>query len=413
MNNITKLFSVMMIFSAANGLAAEIKLESSDFQSESENDPIKRLGESFENSGIDVSISITHLYQVNVHGGLSTSKHSGRHSGRYDAELSADLDELLGLENSRLFVHGWGGWPDTEGIGSDSVGSEWGINALSVGNRSMDIVEFFYEGTFMDESITLNIGKLDFTGIFDTSKYADDECSQFLNASLVDDPAIPFPEQGLGIVAKWDITDSWYLMGGAADAQADSRTSGFDTAFSDEPYYFYALETGKSISLSSSKGDLPGTYRAGLWVDRQDKTGFAAAKTTSEDTGFYISCDQMLIKENEDREDSQGIGGFFRYGWADSEYNSVTNFFSFGVQAAGLIDTRDEDILGIGYSRGFFSDQADNTYIRDYESVMEGYYNFQLSPSFVLSPNLQYVSNAGGEAVSDAFIMGLRMQLIY
>ncbi|AQQ09542.1 Outer membrane protein D1 [Sedimentisphaera cyanobacteriorum] len=234
-----------------------------------------------------------------------------------------------------------------------------------------------------------------------------------MNASLVDDPAIPFPEQGLGIAASWDITDSWYLMGGAADAQADSRASGFDTAFNDEPAYFYALETGKSISLSSAKGNLPGTYRAGLWVDRQDKTGFAASKSTSEDTGFYISCDQMLIKENQDPDDSQGLGGFFRWGWADSEYNSVTNFFSFGVQAAGLIDTRDEDILGIGYSRGFFSDQASQTYLNDYESVMEWYYSFQFSSSFVLSPNLQYVSNPGGQDVSDAFIMGLRMQLIY
>ncbi|AQQ09543.1 Carbohydrate-selective porin [Sedimentisphaera cyanobacteriorum] len=150
MKNITKLLTVMLVFPAVNGFAekaeAEIESESSAVMAEDKDNPIEAAAESFEDSGIDISVSLTALYQVNVHGGLSTGKRSGRHSGRYDAELSADLDKLLGLKNSRLFIHGWGGWPDTEGIGGHSVGSQWGVNALSVGNRSMDIVEFFYEG---------------------------------------------------------------------------------------------------------------------------------------------------------------------------------------------------------------------------------------------------------------------------
>jgi len=123
----------------------------------------------------------------------------------------------------------------------------------------MDIVKAFYEGPFFNDNLTITIGKLDFIGIFDASEYADDECCQFLNASLVDDSSIPFPAQGLGVVFNWPVTDSWYLMGGIVDAQGDNRETGFGATFHDEDYFFYAVETG--ITAGN------GTYRVGLWND--------------------------------------------------------------------------------------------------------------------------------------------------
>lgn len=169
-------------------------------------------------SGIEFGGSLTAVYQANVKGGTSTNDRRGRHVGRYDLKMLIDMEKLLDIEGGSFFVHGWGGWPDTEGIDGRSIGSAWGVNALAVGNRGMDIVEAFYEGPFFNDNLTITIGKLDFTGIFDASEYADDECCQFLNASLVDDSSIPFPAQGLGVVLNWPITDSWYLMGGIVDA---------------------------------------------------------------------------------------------------------------------------------------------------------------------------------------------------
>jgi len=411
------LIAVMCLIPAGFCLAEDRKSEISDFwKCDSPTDGFWGLNDRLAPSGIEIGLGLTNVYQTNVHGGLSTNDRRGRHVGRYDLELSADLEKLLGIEGGSLFLLGWGGWPDTEGIDGHSVGSAWGINALSYGNRSMDIVEFFYEGPFFAEDLTLAIGKLDFTGIFDASQYADDECSQFLNASLVDDPTIPFPAQGLGIVLNWDITDSWYLMGGIADAQADSRETGFRTTFHDEDYFFYALETGKTIDIDSANGPMSGTYRFGMWVDGQDKERFSNGQRHRDDTGFYTSCDQMLYKENSSPEDTQGLGGFFRYGWADSKYNSITNFFSLGLQYQGLIEGRDEDVLGIGYSRGFFSDNDSASYPEDYESVLEAYYNVQVSPWFVVSPSIQYVANpsdGAGTKTSDAIIMGLRLTMIF
>jgi len=367
------------------------------------------LNDRLPDKAIEVGFGITNVYQANVKGGTSTHNHKGRHVGRYDMELSADLEKLLGIEGGSFFIHGWGGWPDEEGIDGLSVGSYFGTNAVSVGNRGMDIVECFYEGPFFSNNLTLAIGKLDFTGIFDASEYADDECTQFLNASLVDDPAIPFAAHSLGVVLTWDVTESWYITGGVGDAQADSRETGFRTTFHKEDYFFYALETGVTRQLNSANGLMPGTYRIGIWNDPQPKAHSDSSKNYRGDVGVYLSCDQMLIKENPDSEDNQGLGAFFRYGHASSKRNDITNFWSFGFQYQGLIEGRDEDVLGVGFAQGIFSNRASTTYRDDYESAAEVYYNAQVTPWLNVSPSIQYVANPGGtETASDAVLLGVR-----
>lgn len=364
------------------------------------------LNDTLADSGIEIGAGLTSVYQVNTRGGTGTTTHSGRHTGRYDLEMSLDLQTLLGIDGGSFFIHGWGGWPDTEGIDGHSVGSAWGINAMSIGNRSMDIVEAFYEGPFLGDNVTIAIGKLDFTGIFDASEYADDECCQFLNAAFIDDPTIPFPEQGLGIVLNWDITDSWYLMSGVIDAQGDARETGFHTAFHGDDYFFYALETGITQD--------DGTWRVGLWYDPQPKANSDRIVNERDDLGFYTSCDQPLTKENDNPEDSQGLGGFVRYGYAPSPTNDLTNFWSVGLQYQGLIDGRDDDVFGVGYAQGFFSDSASATYPDDYESVVETYYNAQITPWLHVSPAVQYVTNPGGSStVDDAIVLTLRTAMTF
>ena len=406
MNKVTILLIAVTVLSIASFVSAETSDSDSkvvyDFwRCASPTDGFWGLNDKLAPSGIEIGLGLTTVYSANVKGGTSTNDRRGRHIGRYDLEMSMDLEHLLGIEGGSFFVHGWGGWPNTEGVDGHSVGSAWGINALAVGNRGMDIVEAFYEGPFFSDDLTIAVGKLDFTGIFDASEYADDECCQFLNAALVDNPTIPFAAQGLGIVLNWSITDFWYLMGGVVDAQADGRETGFRTALHKEDYYFYALETGVTVGS--------GTYRLGVWNDPQPKTNSDGSANTRDDIGVYTSCDWLVFEENPDSEDGQGLGTFFRYGYAPSERNDVTEFFSLGLHYQGLFDGRDNDIFGLAYARGIFSNTAAATYPEDYESVVEAYYNVQITPWLNISPSIQYVSNPGGvKTAEDAVVFALR-----
>lgn len=372
------------------------------------------LNNELSDKGIEVGLGMTNVYQANVKGGLSTHNRKGRYTSSYDLELSADLRKLLGFETGTLFLHLEGGWPDEEGIDGLSVGSAFGVNADAVGNDAILVKQLYYEGPVFNDNLTLMIGKIDFTGVFDCSAYADCECTQFLNAAFVDNPTIPFPQYSLGAVLRWNLTDSWYLTGGIADAQADGRETGFRTAFGDEDYFFYVLETGITRQLNSANGSMPGTYRIGMWNDPQPKANSDATKNYRDDAGFYLSCDQMLAKENSDPQDNQGLGAFFRFGYAPSKRNDITNFWSFGFQYQGPFEGRDEDVFGVGFAQGFFADSADSTYTEDYESVVEVYYNVQVTPWFNLSPIFQYVANPGGMgSASDAVVLGVRTQICF
>ncbi|MEN6576334.1 MAG: carbohydrate porin [Phycisphaerales bacterium] len=370
------------------------------------------LSDELASHGIEVTLGATNVYQANVRNGLDTHQKSGRLSGSYDLEIATDLEKLLGVAGLGLFVHGEGGWPDAEGIDEAMVGSVFGVNADAGGDRSLDIVETFFEWNQADGFLTLKVGKMDFAGVFDTSEYANDETSQFLNGALVNNPTIPFPDYCLGAIVSANLTDAWHVAAGMGDAEADGGETGFRTTFHGPDYFFYALETGFLAELAAPQGPLPGNYRLGLWYDPQPKAHSDSECEYRDDIGVYASVDQMLLKENDNPEDGQGLGMFARYGYADEKRNDISGFWSIGVQCQGLVEGRDEDVLGLGVASGIFGDCANDSFKADHESVVELYYRVQASRWMAISPGIQYVSHpGGGRATDDAVVVGTRAQI--
>jgi len=375
------------------------------------------LADKLADSGVEVGLSMTNIYQSNIRGGMNTNQKRGQHTGSYDLEIGADLQQLYGIEGGSLLIHTEGSWSRFD-VDETSVGSVFGVNGDGAGRRAMDVTEVWYEQAMCDDTLRLRLGKMDFAGgfecrgcpvSFDGSAYANDETAQFLNGALVNNPTIPMPDMGIGAVLYWNPVEWWYASIGAIDAQADARESGFRTAFHGEDNFFYAAETGVAPQFDSGKGPMPGAYRIGIWNDPQAKESFSNGELRRDDTGFYISADQMVYKETNGAEDGQGLGVFTRYGMADKKVNDVTDFWSFGLQYQGLLDGRDGDVLGLGYAKGIFSSEAG--YSEDYESVVELYYNAQVSPWVTLSPSLQFVDNPGGDStVDDSIVFGLRAQ---
>ena len=377
----------------------------------------------FGKDGVDFSISTTNIYQNNVHGGTSTHNRRGRFTGSYDLELTLDFEKLLGWDSAQFYIDAAGSYSDVS-IDDTSIGSFFGTNADSGERRSLDVTEAWYQQSFFDKTLEMRVGKISITGgfecrgcpvAFDTSFFANDENSQFLNGALVNNPTIPFPDNGLGLVLHWNPEDSWYLSLGVADAKADVRETGFKTAFDGNDDYFYIGETGIVSAIDASNGELVGAYRVGGWIDGQDKADFDTGKNSKHDAGFYINCDQMLIKENNIEDDSQGLGVFARYGWANQDRNDMKEFWSFGLNYQGLFEGRDDDVLGVGFAHGSFSDKAGANdgigFSEDNEEVCELYYNAQINDWLSISPDLQYVKNPGGNGNSDAVVLAVRARI--
>jgi porin len=378
-------------------------------------------GDQLADQGIELGFGMTGVYQQAVRG-ANKRVHQGRHTGSYDLELTGDLGQLADIADGTLYMHAAGSWSRSD-IDATAVSSTFGVNADAAGRRAFDIIEVYYEQAMLDQTLKLRIGKLDIGGgfecrgcpvSFDGSAFANDETAQFLNGALVNNATIPFPDTGLGAVVYYNPIEWWYIGAGVIDAQADGRETGFNTTFHDEDYFFYVYETGVTPRLDSANGPLQGAYRIGLWNDAQPKAHDDAAKERRDDVGLYVSFDQALIKESDDAEDSQGLGAFLRFGYANSERNNVTNMWSAGLQYQGLLEGRDDDVFGVGFARGYFSNSADATFTKDHEGVVEAYYNAQVTPWLNISPGVQYIANPGGsKAASDAIVLGLRLQATF
>jgi len=432
MNKVRIVVCLVVLLSMVNASGGEnTKFEMTDslsyiWQQKTLTDGFWGLNDELEDMGIEIGFSVTNIYQQNVHGGISTHRRAGRYSGSYDLELNVDLEKLWSIQGGSLFMLTEGVWSKSTGIDGPSVGSAFGVNGDARNRRTMDITELWYEQVFAGETIHLRIGKMDLTGgfehhncpvSFDCSNYANDETTQFLNGALINNPTIPFPDYGLGVAVHYNPDGSWYISAAVADAQADIRETGFRTTFHKEDYFLYILETGLTPDLDSKNGPLQGAYRAGLWYDPQPKanTDYTdAGKSYRDDTGFYITCDQMLVKENPEPKDSQGLGAFFRFGYANSKKNDIVDFWSAGFQYQGLLEDRDDDVIGVGFAQGTFSNSASATYTEDYENALELYYSAQVTPWLAVSPCIQYITNPGGsKTTSDAVVLGARIQMSF
>ena len=118
-------------------------------------------------------------------------------------------------------------------------------------------------------------------------------------------------------------------------------------------------------------GLMRGAYRVGVWYDPQDKPRNSGSMKR-DDVGFYISADQVVLKETDDEEDAQGLGVFGRLGYADHDVSAVRCFWSAGAQYQGLLPTRDDDVIAVGVAQGRLTRTAGFT--EPHETVVEAYY---------------------------------------
>ena len=372
-------------------------------------------GEALEEHGIAIGLGLTEVYQYNLEGGLQDD--IGRQSGSYDLELGLDLETLIGIPGGTLFM--LGSWQGGMGFDAVAVGSIFGVNDDGGGERTLDITELWYQQNLLNDRLRIRLGKLDLTGgfecqgcpvSFDGNRFANDETAQFMNGALVNNPSIPFPDNGLGVMIYAEPVDGWYIGLGAADAEADARESGFSTVADGDSKYFYIAETGLVKTCESANGPLTGVYRVGIWSDHGPKEHLDGSGARANDTGFYLSVDQDIYREN--AEDDQGLSLFARFGWANRDINAITHFYSAGGQYKGLLPGRESDVLGLGVAHGELS--GDASFTADHERVVECYYNIEIAPWIQVSPSLQWVENPGGtNAVNDAVIAGVRAQIAF
>jgi high affinity Mn2+ porin len=179
-----------------------------------------------------------------------------------------------------------------------------------------------------------------------------------------------------------------------------------------QPLLFAQAETQLKLF-----GGLTGNYRLYAW-NRSSGEDFDYLTTgqTTQHTGIGVSIDQRV---------GDGITVFGRFGNLIKGELPFNQAVAVGAQLSGSYWNRGGDAFGIGFSwlqtgSGYKNATYDwngnaLTFVPSgAETITELYYRYRLSPQFELSPDFQWLTQAGGNAdAKSVTVFGLRANIVY
>ncbi|NNJ96737.1 MAG: porin [Gammaproteobacteria bacterium] len=238
-----------------------------------------------------------------------------------------------------------------------------------INGRNRDyLLTAWYKHTFNfghDHSVRTSLGIIDATDYLDENAYANDEYTQFMNATLTNGPNVFLPSYDIGAALEWR-KKSWSFSGVLMDIGENDDGNN---------YLFYGLQASYRVHNRLGAGQ----YRVVITGSSEDFLNPAGTQLEQRASNLY-SFDQAF---------GSAIGGWVRFGWQSQEaainYHGI---FSGGIDIKGSLWGRQRDNIGIGYA--YLS--GGNLAI-DRTNVAEAYYRWQLDKTFGLTADIQYQSD--------------------
>lgn len=375
-----------------------------------------------EDSGVNVTFSVTQSFLQNLTGGLETHN-ANAFSGDVRLNLRLDLEKMGLVPGGFFFIRAKAGWND--GLRRE-VGTLGPISwVVAGGDEEFWIDKWWYGQRLMEDRLEFRVGKLlTPVDLFDAAAYAKLPWDQFMNANLNRSPTVPH-RKALGAYLRIRFNDWAYFHLAGVDAdQTDSfLMADVERTFHGPANFIGLWELVLAPKLKTDKGDLPGNYRLGWWYDgrtkrlfRDDLGGLLAPRWRNDDVGWWLAFDQLVWKENDDPQDQQGLGAFLRYSFAHPEANRVNHFWSVGAQYQGLFPKRDKDVLAFGVAQSIMSKtlRRELNNLADRETIYEVYYSYLLTPWCAICPDFQFITNPGGNNdARDAVVGGIRVKVSF
>ncbi len=319
---------------------------------------------------------------------------------RADGSLSIDLileSELR--ENGLLIVRG--DFMRGEGLTHLpplAAGVNADIESFTDGPDSFHLIEALYEQTWDKERWRFSFGQIDTTSYFDQNEFANSETFQFISPLFGNNPAIGWggDENGYGPGFVFHMHPVEALEFNLGLFEGDGNY----TDMFDQPFLIAEIE------LEYYRGDLEGHYRFIFWSNETNRPEILnPSVNASHNRGFSLSFDQALTEH---------FGVWTRFGLQDGKVSEFDRHASLGLQVKGLMG-RSHDTFGIALGTTWVSDENKQaTGLDKEEHTIEAYYNLAATDGIHFSPDVQYISNPGGDGNVDPItVYGLRAQLIF
>lgn len=372
--------------------------------------------------GLSVSGSITMTAQ-------GASKIKGDTGVKGDAAISADLaiESPVGENGRAVLVFDFQRGAGIQNLPSFLTapnGNATGPNAdlESFNDNSLHVTQVYYEHD-VTPSLAISVGQLDITGYFDANNFANDERSQFLANTFVNNPTIEFGGSdnfyAPGVRLTYFPVENIDISLGAFEGNGDYANT-FDNPF---------LMAELNVALKPMGRE--GNYRLYYWhrsgrPDADATTPLVAENLANPNDTALLKADNNGVGLSIDQAVTDTLGFWLRAGMQREKVAQFDRFIGGGLNLSGELFGRQNDSIGFGYGATFMGDDY-----RDYqrsvnaafddgiEHYLELYYNYAIAHSepdqgFHITPDIQYVINPGGdEEASKVFIYGVRLQTYF
>jgi porin len=353
--------------------------------------------------GFTIDFSVTLEANRVLSGGLrqQTTAHA-----LYDLSGSFDLDRIAGWKDAQVAFEAYvvGGHNPSQDVGDYQSFSNISADELA------EIAQVYYEQWFAGRTCRLKLGKIDANSDFGAPANGTESIHSGSAYSPSTFTMVTYPNPATGILAGWVPNENWSLdvgmYDGAGMAGINTGSVGPATFFRDPPGYFFIGELGRRWKLGEK--ELVGGATLGAW--RHTGTfDNVFGSTTHNTSGFYGTLDQELSRA------AAGQSGgtksvFLQLGLADEDVSPADNHLGLGCHWTGCCSARPDDALGVYISRVHFSDGAG--FSASAETAYELSYRCQCCHGVALLPDLQFITNPGGDAnIDDALVFSLRCEL--
>jgi porin len=415
-----------------------------------------------EDEGVEISGGYTTEGWGNTTGGL---KRGAVYTGLLDFGATIDLEKLVGWKGASVSTT-WL-WLSGRDASEDLVGNFLTISNIA-GFNTLRMLELWFQQDFFEPGddrpagLSIRVGQLTADSEFVISDYG----ALFTNGTFgwpaflytnIPEGGPGYPMGTLGIrvaVNPWEwMTLQSAVFQGNVFAQNVNR-HGFKWDLKSDEGYFWINEL--QVRWNQDTKALPGQAKFGAWfhtadfadpffdedgVPLVDADSSGNPETHSWNYGFYWILDQMLYREPgresepptslgkdgksvssskeskqvEEEPSKQGLGWFGRIAFEPQDRNFVGFYFESGLVYTGLIPTRDEDQVGVGFVYAQLTNGARKTLELEgsrgvgAEMVLEFTYKAILTPWLNIQPDAQFIINPGAtQDLNNSFIIGMR-----
>lgn len=243
------------------------------------------------------------------------------------------------------------------------------------------------------------VGLINPAGPLDNSDIANNETSQFLATTLVNNPTIAFPDYSLGVVYFYkphyrplDVTFLLSSSNGMGDNPDKSYAELVDVT---------AHRKGIFAAIEAVWHQPQRIWRGGLWLQTADNPYVDGSGRSGRNYGVYLNTDQ----------DYGAYGVNLRLGLANPEVSEAAQFIGLAVERGF-----GQEHAGIGYTYTFVSNKAGAG--KANRAQLEVYYRFELAKNLSLTPSFQQIQNSGFDATgsttdNDVHVFSIRSNYMF